>query len=75
MTGAAAAAMLGVSRRTLYRWHKEGRLYLWEWGTEKAMGMRPRKRGPKRDRYSIRYTIGRHGFDRPNWQRGKNDKA
>jgi len=28
ITGAEAAARLGVSRKTLYRWHHEGRLHL-----------------------------------------------
>lgn len=62
MTGNEAAAMLGVSRRTLYRWHHEGRLYCWEWGTEKARTLTQRPRGPKRNPHSLRYTIGRHRF-------------
>ena len=62
MTGAEAAARLGVSRKTLYRWHHEGRLYVWQWGQVDAMPKR--KRGPKRDPRSKRYTIGRHRFER-----------
>jgi len=34
MTGAEAAAALGVSRRTLYRWHEKGMLYRWQWTPE-----------------------------------------
>lgn len=68
MTAAEAAARLGVSRRTLYRWHHEGRLECWEWTPEKIeakradLGKRPR--GPKRDPRSKRYHEGRHSFER-----------
>jgi len=62
MTGAEAAARLGVSRKTLYRWHHEGRLYIWQW--EQVDAMPKRARGPKRNPRSKRYTIGRHRFER-----------
>jgi predicted site-specific integrase-resolvase len=67
MTGAEAAARLGVSRRTLYRWHEEGYLYCWQW--EQVAAMPKRARGPKRKRYSVRYVAGRHSFTKPNWQK------
>jgi hypothetical protein len=68
LTGNQAAALIGVSRKTLYRWHAQGRLFLWEW-TEAQIEARwaeltPRKRGPKRDPRSKRYHEGRHSFDR-----------
>jgi hypothetical protein len=66
MTGTEVAAMLGVSRRTLYRWHHQGRLYQWEWSEETITARRPllqkRPRGPQRDPRSLRYTVGRHSF-------------
>ena len=62
MTGAEVAARLGVSRRTLYKWHHEGRLYVWQWEQVDAMPKRPR--GPKRNPRSRRYTVGRHRFER-----------
>lgn len=68
MTGREVAALLGVARRTLYKWHHEGRLYLWEWTPEAIEAKRAllvkRPRGPKRDPRSLRYTIGRHRYDR-----------
>jgi hypothetical protein len=68
LTGNAAATLLGVSRRTLYRWHAEGRLYAWEWTAETIEARRPllqkRPRGPQRDPRSRRYTIGRHRFEK-----------
>ncbi len=63
MTGQQIAARLGVSRRTLYRWHHEGRLYLWEWETDKAMQLHKRRRGPQRNPASKRYHEGRHTFE------------
>lgn len=63
MTGQQAADLLGVSRTTLYRWHHEGRLYCWEWETERARTITKRPRGPRRNPRSRRYTIGRHRFD------------
>ena len=66
MTGAQAARLLGVSRRTLYRWHHEGRLLCHEWTREAIEArrdeLRPRPRGPRRNPQSIRYTSGRHTF-------------
>lgn len=66
LTGAEVAALLGVSRRTLYRWHHEGRLPLADWthariaARRALLGKRPR--GPQRDPRSLRYTIYRHSF-------------
>ena len=62
MTGDAAAAMLGVSRRTLYRWHHEGRLHIWEWETAQPAQLQKRPRGPRRSPKSKRYHEGRHTF-------------
>jgi len=62
MTGNELAARLGVSRRTLYRWHHEGRLHLWEWDTAQPAQLPKRKRGPRRNPASRRYTVGRHSF-------------
>lgn len=68
LTGREVAALLGVSRRSLYRWHAEGRLYVWEWNAEtieaRRSSLQKRPRGPRRDPRSIRYTTGRHSFDR-----------
>lgn len=68
MTGNEVAARLGVSRRTLYRWHHEGRLPAWQWTPEqieaRAAELGKRKRGPARNPASIRYTTGRHSFTR-----------
>jgi excisionase family DNA binding protein len=72
LTGFEAAAMLRISRRTLYRWHHEGRLPQWQWTAEQIEARRPelhkRQRGPTRNPDSKRYTIGRHSFDRSNSQ-------
>lgn len=59
LTGEAAARFYGVSRKTIYRWADEGRLYPWEWGI-KQVGKR--QRGPKRNPASKRYVCGRHAF-------------
>lgn len=69
MTGNDAAALLNVSRRTVYRWIDEGRLSYPL--TLESLQARPQKRqrGPKRKRYSTRYVSGRHGFDKRNWQK------
>lgn len=64
MTGSEVAQMLGVSRRTLYRWHHEGRLYVWEWESDKARTLQKRPRGPKKNPHSKRYTLGRHSFQK-----------
>lgn len=58
-----AAELLGVDRRTIYRWIDEGRLAypLTKEDTQARMPQK-RQRGPKRDPQSIRYTRGRHAF-------------
>lgn len=65
ITGAEAASILGVSRRTIYRWIDEGRLS-YPLRREDIEHRRPqvRPRGPRRDPRSKRYTIGRHRFER-----------
>ncbi len=65
ISGDEAAAMLGVTRRTVYRWINEGRLAypLTRAGIE-AQRPRPRPRGPKRNPKSARYVYGRHSFER-----------
>ena len=63
MTGNEAAALLGVSRRTVYRWLDEGRLaYPLTRADVEARMPSKRPRGPRRNPQSIRYTIGRHTF-------------
>lgn len=68
LTGKDAAALLGISRKTLYRWAAEGRLQQWEWTPDqieaKRAQLQPRPRGPARNPKSKRYTIGRHTFER-----------
>jgi hypothetical protein len=68
LTGQEAAALLGISRKTLYRWHHEGRLPAWQWTAEAIEARRadlaPRKRGPRRNPASKRYHEGRHSFER-----------
>lgn len=64
MTGREAAARLGVSRRTLYRWHHEGRLKCWEWESAQPAQFQKRPRGPQRNPESKRYTTGRHRFEK-----------
>jgi len=58
-----AAQLLGVTRRTVYRWLDEGRL---SWPIDRqALELdppRPRRRGPQRSPWSARYTRGRHTF-------------
>jgi len=61
-TGSEAAQMLGISRRTIYRWIEEGRLgYPITYGA--LEGLTPRRRGPQRSPMSRRYTHGRHRFE------------
>src|SRR4051812_40204047 len=52
LTGTQAAALLGISRRTLYHWHHEGRLTQSDWTVEHITARRlellPRPRGPRR---------------------------
>lgn len=68
LTGEAAAALLGISRRSLYRWAAEGRLPAWQWTPEQIEARRAdlakRKRGPARNPQSVRYTTGRHRFEK-----------
>lgn len=61
MTAAAAARILGVTRRTVYRWLEEGRLP-WPIVIDPVTMPTPRKRGPQRSPWSARYTRGRHTF-------------
>lgn len=53
--------MLGVSRRTLYRWINEGRMP-YPLTYDALQGLSPRRRGPERNPMSRRYTHGRHRF-------------
>ncbi len=66
LTGQEAARMLNISRRTLYRWHHEGRLPAWQWTADQIEARRhelvKRKRGPRRNPASRRYHEGRHSF-------------
>ncbi len=65
MTGHEAAALLGVSRRTLYRWIDEGRLsYARSRADIETLRPQVRQRGPRRNPHSKRYTVGRHRFER-----------
>lgn len=75
LTGDQVAQLLGVSRRTLYRWHHEGRLDLSDWTPERIAARRAlltkRPRGPQRDSRSLRYTVGRHRYDEVRWPAGQ----
>lgn len=65
LTGEQAAALLGISRRTLYRWAEIGRVPL-RWTRETLtpyIGIGYRPKGPPRRRYSLRYTVYRHRYD------------
>lgn len=67
LTGKEVAARLGISRRAVYRWAEEGRIPSdWRESTIAPLVgvVTKRQRGPKRDRYSRRYTVGRHQFER-----------
>lgn len=59
--GDEAAAIVGVSRRTIYRWLDEGRLS-YPLTYDQLTGLAPRQRGPQRNPMSVRYTRGRHTF-------------
>lgn len=63
MTALDAALLLGVTRRTVYRWLEQGRL---TWPLDRAAIERDRptvrRRGPQRNPMSRRYTHGRHTF-------------
>jgi hypothetical protein len=58
-TGREAAFLVGVSRRTLYRWLSEGRL-AYPITYAGLSGLAPRRRGPQRNPLSRRYHAGRH---------------
>lgn len=59
-----AAAILGISQRTLYRWIDEGRVsYPINRADLRPLAKRPR--GPRRNPNSKRYTVGRHRFVKP----------
>jgi predicted site-specific integrase-resolvase len=66
VTGNEAAAALGISRRSLYRWAAQGRLHPWQWTEEQIEARRhelqKRPRGPRRNPDSKRYHEGRHAF-------------
>ena len=68
LTGDQAAALLGISRRSLYRWAREGRLPQWQWTAAqieaKRAQLQKRKRGPARSPQSARYVTGRHRFEK-----------
>lgn len=53
--------MLGISRRSLYRWLNEGRLS-YPLTYDQLTGLTPRRRGTQRNPMSVRYTRGRHTF-------------
>ena len=66
LTRAEAAALLGITPRSLYRWIDEGRLPHTLRRAElldllPSLSVRPR--GPQRNPRSKRYTVGRHTFD------------
>lgn len=68
LTGDQVAALLGVSRRTIYRWADRGRIPpAWDWRRETIaplVGIQPLPRGPQRRPDSLRYTLYRHRFER-----------
>lgn len=61
MTAIDAAIILGVTRRTVYRWVACGRLS-WPITLDPLSLPTPRRRGPQRSPWSVRYTRGRHTF-------------
>lgn len=67
LTGEQVAAMLGVNRRTVYRWADAGRIPpAWNWRFETIaplVGIGRLPKGPPRRRDSLRYTIYRHRFE------------
>jgi predicted site-specific integrase-resolvase len=64
LTGEQAAALLGVSRRTIHRWIDEGRIaYPLTRADLEARMPHKRQRGPKRNPKSKRYTLGRHKYE------------
>jgi len=60
MTAREAAALCGVTPKTIYRWIAEGRLSV-PFDPQRLPTKRPR--GPRRNPRSVRYTRGRHSFD------------
>lgn len=69
LTGNQVAALLGVTRRTVYHWADQGRIPpAWNWRHETiaplAGVVTKRRRGPARNPRSTRYTTGRHRFER-----------
>lgn len=65
ITGQEAAQLLGVSRRTVYRWLDEGRLsYPLTRAAIEGRQLSKRPRGPRRNPQSKRYTLGRHRFEK-----------
>jgi len=66
LTGAQVAELLGVSRRTVYRWADMGRIpppWGWRVGViEPFVGIGKLPKGPPRRRDSLRYTVYRHSF-------------
>lgn len=71
LTGEQAARLLGISRRTLYRYVEKGRVpVVWSEATlAPLIGTIERLPcGPARNPQSVRYTTGRHRFTE---QRGK----
>lgn len=67
LTGDQVAALLGVSRRTVYRWADLERIpppHAWKFSVMKYyVGIDKLPKGPPRRRYSLRYTKYRHSFD------------
>lgn len=65
LTGDEAAALLGVSRRTLYRWAERGRITRAWWQRDTLapyVVIDKLPKGPPRRRSSLRYTVYRHSF-------------
>jgi hypothetical protein len=68
LLGREVAKLMGVSRKTLYRWIDEGRFPAGPWRESDIAPLVgkvvPRERkGPPRNPHAARYTTGRHRFD------------